>query len=155
MGWGTADVLVIDTPARLEIDLDAFMMTHRQTRARVTMAAVQVDYPQRFGVVTLGKDRVRGFRDKIPMNGEIPADWAGTKPGWINGGIYCIEADLLQRLSPTSQESLAHDVFPRWVDRPGIVPFTRTGYFQPLDTPQSRQAFVADLESGEAEGYKV
>jgi glucose-1-phosphate cytidylyltransferase len=72
-----------------DIDLDALLRFHR---AHGSLASMTVVRPQlQFGVTELdAEDRVSGFREKP------------TSEHWINGGFFCFDAALLERLQPDS-----------------------------------------------------
>jgi glucose-1-phosphate cytidylyltransferase len=72
-----------------DIDLDALLGFHREHGALGSMTVVR---PQlQFGVTELDDDgRVRGFREKP------------TSEHWINGGFFCFDVAVLDRLQPDS-----------------------------------------------------
>jgi glucose-1-phosphate cytidylyltransferase len=72
-----------------DVDLDALLAFHRTHGALASMTVVR---PQlQFGVTELDDDgRVRGFREKP------------TSEHWINGGFFCFEAAVLDRLDRDS-----------------------------------------------------
>ena len=72
-----------------DVDLDALLSFHREHGALASMTVVR---PQlQFGVTELdGDGRVCGFREKP------------TSEHWINGGFFCFDAAVLDRLQPDS-----------------------------------------------------
>jgi glucose-1-phosphate cytidylyltransferase len=72
-----------------DIDLDALLRFHHEHGALASMTVVR---PQlQFGVTELdGDGRVNGFREKPPSE------------HWINGGFFCFDAAVLERLQPDS-----------------------------------------------------
>jgi glucose-1-phosphate cytidylyltransferase len=72
-----------------DIDLGALLAFHRGHGALATMTVVRPEL--QFGVTELADDgRVTGFTEKP------------TSEHWINGGFFCFEAAVLERLGPDS-----------------------------------------------------
>src|SRR6185312_11579952 len=71
-----------------DVDLGAELDFHRAHRATATITVVQPDLP--WGVAELDGETVRGFAEKPRAE------------RWINGGFFCFEPGLLERLGEGS-----------------------------------------------------
>jgi mannose-1-phosphate guanylyltransferase len=97
-------VLVLNGDSLIEVDLPAFLASHRAKGADVSMVAVQVADAGRFGGVEIdADDYIRAFREKSPSS--------SSQPGWINAGIYAFTTSALEDLKQSQKGSLEHDFF--------------------------------------------
>lgn len=133
-------VLVLNGDGLLDVDLPAMLAFHRQRRASVTLAAVPLPDVSQSGALELGaEDRLTAFREKDPRGG----------PGWINAGLYLMEAEVLDLLPSEGPSSLERDLFPRLLGEGlPLYGFRHAGYFRDLGTPQSYLQAHEDLLRG-------
>lgn len=133
-------VLVINGDGLLDVDLPEMEAFHRTRRAAVTFATVPVPDVSQSGALVLGpEDRVTSFREKDPGGGA----------GWINAGLYMVQAEVLDRLPPEGPSSLERDLFPRLLaEGLPLFGFRHEGYFRDLGTPQSYLQAHEDLLHG-------
>jgi NDP-sugar pyrophosphorylase family protein len=88
------------------------------------MAVLRVENASRYGTVDADTNgRVTGFAEKTGR--EIP--------GLINGGIYCFNQAVMQRI-PDGPASLEREVFPRLLDQ-GVYAQEQRGKFIDIGTP--------------------
>ena len=86
-------------------DLCTLVARHRQTSALGTLVCVDVDDAGRYGRVMLdAKGRIDAFVEKDP---------SFHGPAAVNGGIYALSAELLDRIAAGDARSLEYDVFQR------------------------------------------
>ncbi|MBI2900395.1 MAG: nucleotidyltransferase family protein [Planctomycetes bacterium] len=112
------------------VELDALLRKHRDRRAAATLAVVETEDRSRFGSVEVGTGGdVLGFREK----------GAGAGRGWINGGVYALGKNVLERVAEGSSASIERDVFPGLVGR-GLCAFGTPGPLVDIGTPESLEA---------------
>lgn len=93
-----------------DIDITALLATHRETGAKVTMALTEVENPSAFGIVELDDaDRVVRFAEKPPPE-EVFSNL-------INAGIYVIEPEVLEGITPGEPYDFSRQLFPALLER--------------------------------------
>ena len=92
-------ILLLNGDSYCDIDLGAFADFHHRHGRKVSMTVTRVDDASRFGTVALGKhNRIVRFEEKRPV----------PSPGWINAGIYLIEAELFRSVVVTLRVTTPH-----------------------------------------------
>ncbi|MBV9337909.1 MAG: NDP-sugar synthase, partial [Solirubrobacterales bacterium] len=146
--------LMLNGDVLTDIDLAAALRQHEATGARATLALVQVADPSAYGLVVLRDDgSVRAFVEKP---GKRAGGGAGTAqngadaPNLINAGIYVLERDVLEYISPAGTvSSIERDVFPRLVGN-GLFGHPTSGYWLDIGTPERYLRATFDLLDGTA-----
>ncbi|HEX9116745.1 MAG TPA: sugar phosphate nucleotidyltransferase [Anaerolineae bacterium] len=135
--------LVISGDALTDFDLSAIVDYHRQHKALVTVALYHVPDPLDYGVVNMdGSGRITQFLEK-PGWGEVTSDM-------VNTGIYVIQPEVLDRVTPGEKVDWAHDVFPKMIGT-DETPFgcVADGYWCDVGTLSEYHRGNADLLNGE------
>src|SRR5256886_3148619 len=102
----TEPFIVISGDALTDIDLGGVMQYHREKGASATIVLTSVANPLEFGVVITNPDgTIKRFLEK-PSWGEVFSDQ-------VNTGIYVIEPEVLDLLSPGAVVDWSGDVFPK------------------------------------------
>lgn len=110
----------------VEASLRQMLEAHRRRGAAATMALVEVDDRARYGSVQMGAGgEVEGFGEK----GDASA-------GWINGGLYLVNREVLLGELPDGASSLERDLLPGLCNR-GLYGFPVSGCFIDIGTPAS------------------
>lgn len=117
------------------VDLTALVAFHRAHGRLATVTAVRP--PARFGALALDGPRVSEFAEK-PQVGD----------GWINGGFFVFEADVLDYLDESGP--LERQPLERLAADRQLMAFRHEGFWQPMDTLRERQLLEALWQSGEA-----
>jgi glucose-1-phosphate cytidylyltransferase len=102
------------------VKLNELLDFHKKSRKLATITAVRP--PARFGSIELDNDLVTNFGEK-----------QHSDSGWINGGFFCVERDILKYLTGLSQ-SLEFDVLPKITTDKQLSAFRHEGFWQPMDT---------------------
>src|SRR5918999_1542433 len=106
--WGDETILITSGDGLHDVDLTALLGHHQRTGALATLAVKPVDDPSAYGVVILDRDtKIRGFQEK-----PRPED---ARSNLANCGVYVIEPELLERISPGSFVDFGQDVWPNLV----------------------------------------
>ena len=119
-----------------DVDIGALISFHRRCGLAATVTAAQP--PGRFGVLTVSRDRITGFREKPAGEG-----------GRINGGYFVLTPKVLSRIEGDASiwerepmEGLASDG--------QLAAFVHDGFWQPLDTLRDKIALNELWAAGRA-----
>jgi NDP-sugar pyrophosphorylase family protein len=124
---GAERLLVLNGDSFVRCDLSDFLAFDRDRGGAFSLVAPRVADVARYGAIEAAADgRITGFREK-----------GGAGPGIINGGIYAIDARLIQRL-PAGPSSLERDGITQWLADGGYA-FTGDFPFIDIGTPESFQ----------------
>lgn len=124
-----------------DINLLALLEFHRRMVSRigtgVTVTAVHP--PARWGAMVV--------KDNSLV--EIFAEKSQALQGWINGGFYVVEPDVL-RIIPGDASLWELDVLPVLSSQRRLVAFQHTGWWQAMDHPREKVALEELWQSGKA-----
>ncbi len=113
-----------------EADLSALADFHRQAGAKATILLTPVADPTRYGLVRLEADgRVQSFLEK-PRPEEIDTNL-------INAGVYCLEPEVLELITPGRAVSIEREVFPALVEEGSCYGLALPGYWLDVGTPET------------------
>jgi mannose-1-phosphate guanylyltransferase len=142
--------LMLNGDVLTDIDLTAALAQHEATGARATLSLVQVADPSAYGLVVLRDDHsVRAFVEKPRKRAGGAGNGAGG-PNLINAGVYMLERDVLEYISPAGTvSSIERDVFPRLVGN-GLFGHVANGYWLDIGTPERYLKATFDLLDGTA-----
>jgi D-glycero-alpha-D-manno-heptose 1-phosphate guanylyltransferase len=117
---------VMNGDSMLQMDFTAMLRFHRSRSVLGTVAMARVPDTSRYGSVELDDgDRVVAFREKSDS----------LAAGYINGGIYIFEPQVLERIPAQGTSSLERAILP------GLCPknlggFKTDGYFLDIGVPE-------------------
>ncbi len=120
-----------------DIDIKALLNFHRRHGRLATLTAVRP--LARFGHLECEGDRVRRFNEK-PQLGE----------GWINGGFFVIEPEVLETIPEGEDVSLEIDVLGRLAAQGELMAFRHTTFWHCMDTVRDLNVLETMWRSGEA-----
>lgn len=127
------DAMAVNGDTLAGLDLSALLWQHKDSRAFLTMACIQVPCVSRYGVVETAED------GKISAFIEKGSGRAG--PGLVNAGIYCFSPEARETLAHSQGASLEKDFFPSCT--PGrLSVWSRAADFIDIGTPESYGEFV-------------
>jgi len=127
---------VMNGDSYLELNWEKFLQAHIDNKAYVTLACTNVSNAFRFGTVVIDSDqRISCFKEKKNS----------SKPGIINGGIYCFKKGYLPYHSVGDNFSIETDIFPQLIDK-NIYGFLSTGAFIDIGTAKSFKLAQKTLE---------
>ena len=119
-----------------DVPIDQLLAFHEAHGRLATLTAVRP--PSRFGALVLDGDRVVEFSEK-----------SQTAAGWINGGFFVFEHDVLDYLTDDStilerdpMEALARDG--------QLMAFRHQGFWEPMDTERDRNHLLGLWADGTA-----
>lgn len=119
--------LAVNGDTLAELDVEALWKVHRAARALVTLACYRVeDTSQRGWVEVDERSRVTAFREK-----------AGRGAGWVSGGVYACQPELVARVPRGRPASLEREVLPALLEAGEPVAAWRApGRFHDIGTPE-------------------
>jgi glucose-1-phosphate cytidylyltransferase len=118
------------------VDIGRLVEFHRSHGALATVTIVRP--PARFGSVILEGDLVSEFSEKAP-----------TREGWINGGFFVFEPQVLDYID-ADEDSLEAVTLERLVADRQLRAFRHEGFWQPVDTLREKMTLEALWQSGKA-----
>jgi NDP-sugar pyrophosphorylase family protein len=135
-------LLVLNGDSYLEIDFRALVRFHRRRQSadpRIvgTMAAVAVDDAAAYGTLELDSTgRILRFLEK-----------AEARPGWINGGVYVLESDIVDFIPAGRAVSIEKETLPLVLERGWhLYSYPVEGFFVDIGTPQGYRRFQRYVE---------
>ena len=118
-------VFVLNGDTYFDIDFTAMMAYHQQHQAEFTLAAKKMHDFDRYGTLALAQDgRIQAFVEKKPQ-----------AQGWINGGIYCLQRDLLADVQ-ADKFSLEQEFLELHTQDMRMYAFPSEGYFIDIGIPE-------------------
>lgn len=137
----TETTFIFNGDVLTDLNLSAMAEFHRRNRAAVTIAAVCVPDPQRYGLLVTSADhRVCEFREKPKVL---------TKKAWINAGIYLFEPEITAQIPKGKDYSLERDFFPLLIkNKEPLFAYRHTGYWLDIGTVFTYQQAKQDIGSG-------
>ncbi|MCL4867262.1 MAG: glucose-1-phosphate cytidylyltransferase [Gemmatimonadales bacterium] len=119
-----------------DIDLRALTAYHRAHGKLATVTAVRP--PARFGSLVLRDGRVEEFSEK-----------SQAESGWINGGFFVFEPEVLQYLDGDGC-ILERGPLERLAEEGQLMAYQHEGFWQPMDTIREKEMLEAQWGSGRA-----
>jgi len=102
--------LIISGDVLTDFDLGKAIRFHRQKKAGATIVLTRVENPLSYGIVITGKTgKISRFLEK-PSWGQVFSDT-------VNTGIYILEPDVLNLLSPKTKYDFSRDLFPLMLEK--------------------------------------
>lgn len=131
--------LVFNGDTFTDINLTSVISLHHQTKAIASIALTPVDDPTVYGVVeTDAGNKVKRFVEK-PKRGEVTTNR-------INAGIYVLEPEILDYITPNIFFTFERDVFPSLLERgKTIYGYGYHDYWIDIGTPDRYLKLQRDL----------
>ncbi|MDZ4707374.1 MAG: nucleotidyltransferase family protein [Saprospiraceae bacterium] len=121
----SGQVWIMNGDTWFPVNLQAMLSNHRQSGNDITLALKKLFDFDRYGSVTIGKNcRITAFKEKQPI-----------LEGYINGGIYLIETEVLKSFQSGTRFSLEHDLFEQKVGQLKIGGFKSRSRFIDMGIP--------------------
>jgi len=132
--------LVINGDTYFEMDVAAFLISHRTLNGSVTLALIRTPSGHSRGCVELTPDGfIRSFVEK-------PDNYSGEV--LINAGIYFFDDSVDLESYPEKKFSLERDYFPILARAGRLTGYISEGYFIDIGTPESWRQFERDVLGG-------
>ncbi len=102
----TKDILVLNGDSYTEINIKDLIVTHRDNKAKITIALLKVDDVSRYGSVRVnGQNRILSFDEKKK----------DTAPGLINAGIYIMQKKIFSDIKENKVISFEKELLPVFI----------------------------------------
>jgi mannose-1-phosphate guanylyltransferase len=154
-----APLVVFNADILTDLDLPRLFQTHRQSKAKATLALVRVANPMAFGLVELSPDKpdagagpnaesarqVLAFREK-PTAEQVQQLQIDT----INAGTYVLEPEIFAQYPTGTPLSFERTVFPNLLAQgQRVSALVWDGYWQDLGTPGKYYQSQLDILTGQ------
>ena len=116
------------------INLKELLNLHSINKKIATLTAVKP--PPRFGSLRLNGNIVEEFSEKNPIS-----------EGWINGGFFVLERDIL-RYMQSKNTSFEADSLPILAEKNQLMAYLHQGFWNPMDTMRDKRDLQALYETG-------
>ncbi len=146
--------LALNGDSYLELNFQDMVDYHRRRRAANprllgSLAAVSVDDASAYGTLVLDEaKRIASFREK-----------AAAGQGWINGGVYVLEPEVLDLIPSGQAVSIEQETFPQALERGyELLAYPVTGFFVDIGTPEGYrrfQQYFLPRPLGERDGVRL
>jgi len=122
------------------IDFKAMLRTHSASGADLTLALRYLEDTGRYGTVQVNNEkRITGFMEKDSDSG----------PGYINGGVYLINKDFIEKEDFPQKFSMEKDCFEKYYQKARIFGYISKGYFLDIGIPEDYQKAQDDFKEFE------
>ena len=122
------------------IDFNAMLRLHSASAADLTLALRYLEDTGRYGTVKVNNEkRIMGFLEKDPDSG----------PGYINGGVYLINKEFLDKGNFPEKFSMEKDCFEKCFEKSRIYSYISKGYFLDIGIPEDYQKAHDDFREFE------
>ncbi|MDD6135471.1 MAG: nucleotidyltransferase family protein [Selenomonadaceae bacterium] len=118
------DIFVLNGDTYFAVDLSAMLAHHRARHADFTIAVKHMHDFERYGTVVYDESGIQAFHEKAPCH-----------DGWINGGVYCLQRHVLEKVAAT-KFSLEKDFLEQKIDEIDLQAFPAEGYFIDIGVPE-------------------
>jgi glucose-1-phosphate cytidylyltransferase len=120
-----------------DVDITALVAFHRQHGKLATLTAVRP--LARFGHLDLDGDLVSQFSEKSQVG-----------VGWINGGYFVFEREVLDMIPDGDGVSLELDILSRLAEKQQLMAYRHDSFWQCMDTERDRDVLETIWTSGNA-----
>jgi len=139
--------LVLNGDIFTDLDITAMIGTHREKKAKATIALTPVDDPTSYGLIeTNAESRVTRFLEK--------PSWSQVTTNMINAGTYVVESEVLSQIPPQVNFSFERNLFPLLLEQgEPIYAYPSAAYWMDIGTPEKYLQLHRDLLSGKSSQY--
>ena len=120
----SSEVFVLNGDTFFAVNLADLRAFHRDQGADFTLAMKEMFDFDRYGALEVSAGRIQAFHEKKPLH-----------QGWINGGVYCLQRDLLSAVV-RKRFSLETDFVEKKTKQLKICGFPSDGYFIDIGIPE-------------------
>lgn len=118
------------------VDITSLIAFHKAKHTLATVTAVQP--PGRFGILSLGQEKVISFQEKPKGDG-----------GWVNGGFFVLSPKVIEYIEGDNT-AWEREPMERLAKEGQMSAFLHSGFWHPMDTLPHRTYLEKLWQSGEA-----
>jgi D-glycero-alpha-D-manno-heptose 1-phosphate guanylyltransferase len=131
----TSEVFVVNGDTMLTIELPEMMNAHKMHQAETTIALKAMEHFERYGIVQTNEEMIiTSFEEKAPR-----------AAGNINGGIYLIEREALQRRALPEKFSFEKEYLEAFTNEHRFYAYMSEGYFMDIGVPEDYEQAQQDF----------
>lgn len=125
-----------------DCDLTDALEFHRKKRALATLVLKRVKVPLQYGVVMTGEDgRIQRFLEK--------PDWSHAYSNLVNTGIYILNKEIFDHISPEGMPDFGRDIFPLLLQKKlPMYGYEMQGYWCDVGNQEAYLSAQMDLLQG-------
>lgn len=129
------NVFVINGDTYFDVNLYELIKQHNKLNADFTISVKEMNEFDRYGTVKINeKKQVIGFEEKRHY-----------KQGYINGGIYCIKKNILDKIDKKAF-SFEKEYMEQYYKRDKVYAFYSNGYFIDIGIPEDYEKAQIDFK---------
>jgi D-glycero-alpha-D-manno-heptose 1-phosphate guanylyltransferase len=130
------EVFVLNGDTFFDIDLNLFYNLHKSKNSKLSIALKKTENTERYGVVEIDENnRIVSFLEKEKR-----------VSGFINGGIYLLNKNFFNALSPEGNFSLEKDFLERFYRDYEFFGFPFDGFFIDIGAPEDYERAKKEFE---------
>lgn len=119
------NVFVLNGDTYFDVDFQAMLKQHIECKSDFTIAVKLMEKFDRYGSIVFNTAmKIESFKEKCYHD-----------IGWINGGIYCVNKNLLKDF-PENKFSLEQDFMEKKIEDIELYAFKSEGYFIDIGVPE-------------------
>ena len=118
-------VLIINGDTYFDLSIEELLFFHLNNRFDLTMCLKPMNHFDRYGTVIVDQKKVTGIKEKQPCDS-----------GLINGGVYLINREILEKFAAGSKFSFEKDFLEEEVSRLKFGAFISDNYFIDIGIPE-------------------
>jgi len=140
--------LVLNGDTFTDLDITAMIASHRERKAKATIALTPVDDPTSYGLIESDAEgRVTRFLEK-PSRDQITTNM-------INAGTYILEPDVLSQIPSQTSFSFERELFPLLLEQgEPVYAYPYDAYWIDIGTPEKYLQLHQDLLSGSSTQHR-
>ncbi|MEN9201636.1 MAG: NDP-sugar synthase [Thermostichus sp. DG_1_6_bins_120] len=145
-------LVVFNADILTDLDLQALIQCHVQSRAAATLTLTRVEDITAYGLVEVGKEgRIQSFREK-----PTPAEALTLTSNTINAGTYVLDPAILANYPSGEPLSFERRVFPDLLSQgQRMQAYLHEGYWRDLGTPASYYHGQLDILCGRMKDFPL
>lgn len=129
------DILVMNGDTFVDIDLKVMMDFHKKMGKSITIAAVNVENPSRYGQLIIRNNIIEEFKEK----------GAKVESNFINAGAYIVKKDILNSFPQGIKIDFETGIFPKFSNN--IAAFQTKGYFIDIGVKEDYYRFSEEIKN--------
>lgn len=119
------NILLINGDTFVNFDLAKMYQTHLNSNSEITIGAVKIEHPKRYGILEFENDKILAFNEK--KEGE---------DAYINGGIYLFNSSVFHNLDLPYECSFEKDFLEKYISTFNINAFKIHDFFIDIGIPE-------------------
>lgn len=133
-GTNSPQSFILNGDTFFKINLSEMELKHKKNKASLSVAVKEMTNYERYGSVTITKDKITGFKEK-QFNAK----------GFINGGTYLLNKETLFSLNLPGKFSFENDFLEKYYQELHCIAFKSNQYFIDIGIPDDYEKAKIDF----------